>query len=297
MTANMKSFTFLTVLSVTLVFFGTNYLLSASCVRNANGEITDASLSPNCTVTPDEVYFPIYKFGLCEEVPTYLNYMTACKFLYDSTAGKTVSVTSLSNFQLANNISISEGSYKASVVLIGNTIGVLHSDVFEAAWDGLEKNGGGGYSVTNGKYCATRLDSGSEDDFDSNLDCANSALAGGIFSETDGAYNTAGLGGRCSISSGAISSNLSFNTASGSTTVCGMLDASTLETYTGNDTDATRQLVTQTFANAVKISPNTTSLNISFKVTDMLSIEDVSAGGVDYIQAYLDGFEVTIDAK
>ena len=133
--------------------------------------------------------------------------------------------------------------------------------------------------------------------FDSNLDCANSALAGGIFSETDGAYNTAGLGGRCNIAAGAISSNLTFNTASGSTTVCGMLDASTLETYTGSDTDATRQLVTQTFATAVKISPNTTSLNIAFKVTDMLSIEDVSAGGVDYIQAYLDGFEIAIDAQ
>ena len=297
MIANIKSFIVFTAFSATLVLFSTSYLLSASCVRNANGEITDASLSPNCTVTPDEVYFPIYKFGLCEEVPTYLNYMTACKFLYDSTTGQTVAVTSSSNFQLANNISISEGSYRAAVVLIGNTIGVLHNDVFAAPWDGLEKNGGGGYSVTNGKYCSTRLDSGSEDDFDSNLDCANSALAGGIFSETDGAYNTAGLGGRCSIAAGAISSNLTFNTASGSTTVCGMLDASTLETYTGSDTDATRQLVTQTFATAVKISPNTTSLNIAFKVTDMLSIEDVSGGGVDYIQAYLDGFEIAIDAN
>ena len=297
MIANIKSFIVFTAFSATLVLFSTSYLLSASCVRNANGEITDASLSPNCTVTPDEVYFPIYKFGLCEEVPTYLNYMTACKFLYDSTTGQTVAVTSSSNFQLANNISISEGSYRAAVVLIGNTIGVLHNDVFAAPWDGLEKNGGGGYSVTNGKYCSTRLDSGSEDDFDSNLDCANSALAGGIFSETDGAYNTAGLGGRCSIAAGAISSNLTFNTASGSTTVCGMLDASTLETYTGSDTDATRQLVTQTFATAVKISPNTTSLNIAFKVTDMLSIEDVSGGGVDYIQAYLDGFEIAIDAQ
>ena len=297
MIANIKSFIVFTAFSATLVLFSTSYLLSASCVRNANGEITDASLSPNCTVTPDEVYFPIYKFGLCEEVPTYLNYMTACKFLYDSTTGQTVAVTSSSNFQLANNISISEGSYKAAVVLIGNTIGVLHNDVFAAPWDGLEKSGGGGYSVTNGKYCSTRLDSGSEDDFDSNLDCANSALAGGIFSETDGAYNTAGLGGRCSIATGAISSNLTFNTASGSTTVCGMLDASTLETYTGSDTDATRQLVTQTFATSVKISPNTTSLNIAFKVTDMLSIEDVSAGGVDYIQAYLDGFEIAINAQ
>ena len=74
-----------------------------------------------------------------------------------------------------------------------------------------------------------------------------------------------------------------------------MLDESTLETYTGTDTNATRQLVTQTFATAVKISPNTTSLNISFKVTDMLSIEENTDDA--FLQAYLDGFEIAIEAK
>ena len=41
------------------------------------------------------------------------------------------------------------------------------------------------------KYCSTRLDSGSEDDFDSNLDCADDPLEAGLFSETVGAYHTA----------------------------------------------------------------------------------------------------------
>ena len=294
MTANMKSFAYLIFGSLTLILLSANYLSVASCVRNADGEITDASISGtgSCTVTPDEVHFPIYKFGLCEEIPTYQNYLTACKFLYDSTSGQTVVVTASSNFQLAENVTIDEGTYEATVVLVGNTIKVRHSDVFDADWDGLEDNGAGGYSDTTGNYCSTRLDSGSEDDFNSNLDCANSALDAGVFSETVGAYHTAGA---CTLAGGSIVSNLSFTTNSGSTTVCGMLDEDTLETYVAGDTDATRQLVIQTFTDEVTITPNTTSLAISFKVTDMLSIEENGVG--DYLQAYLDGFEIAIEAK
>ncbi len=294
MTANMKIFAFLIFGSLPLFLISADYLSAASCDRNANGEIEDTSIPPGggCTVTPDEVHFPIYKFGLCEEVPTYQSYLTACKFLYNSTSGETVAVTTSSNFQLAGNVTIDEGAYEATVVLVGNTIKVRHSDVFDADWDGLEDNGAGGYSDTTGNYCSTRLDSGSEDDFDSNLDCANSALESGMFSETVGAYHTAGA---CTLVGGNIVSNLSFTTNSGATTVCGMLDEDTLETYDGlGDTDATRQLIIQTFTNEVIISPNTTSLEIAFKVTDMLSIENPNA---DYLQAYLDGFEIAIDAQ
>mgnify|MGYP000045506482 FL=1 len=74
-----------------------------------------------------------------------------------------------------------------------------------------------------------------------------------------------------------------------------MLDEDTLETYVAGDTDATRQLVIQTFTDEVTITPNTTSLAISFKVTDMLSIEENGVG--DYLQAYLDGFEIAIEAN
>ena len=42
--------------------------------------------------------------------------------------------------------------------------------------------------------------------------------------------------------------------------------------------------------------PGTTTLflEIAFKVTDMLSIENPNA---DYLQAYLDGFEISIEAN
>ena len=288
----LKTFknSFFTILcSVSFLFFYTINLEAASCSRNANGEILDASIAPDCTVTPDEVHFPIYKFGLCEEIPTYQNYLTACEFLYDSVAGETIAITASSNFQLAESATIVPGIYEAAVVLVGNTIGVRHSEVFDVDWDGVEDPDSVPAIDSTGKYCSTRLDSGSEDDFDSNLDCADEPLQAGLFSETVGAYHT---GGACSIVGGSVVSNLSFTTNSGSTTVCGMLDEDTLETYVGQDTDATRQLITQIFTTEVTISPDTASLDIAFKVTDMLAIENPAG---DYIQAYLDGVEVAIE--
>ena len=288
----LKTFknSFFTILcSVSFLFFYTINLEAASCSRNANGEILDASIAPDCTVTPDEVHFPIYKFGLCEEIPTYQNYLTACEFLYDSVAGETIAITASSNFQLAESATIVPGIYEAAVVLVGNTISVRHSEVFDVDWDGHNGLPVPADAALSGKYCSTRLDSGSEDDFDSNLDCADEPLQAGLFSETVGAYHTAGA---CSIVGGSVVSNLSFTTNSGSTTVCGMLDEDTLETYVGQDTDATRQLITQIFTTEVTISPDTASLDIAFKVTDMLAIENPAG---DYIQAYLDGVEVAIE--
>ena len=285
----VSNFSILTFLFVTLLSFiamSTQRADAAACTRNADGEIIDGDIDPSCTVTPDAVYFPIYKFGLCENVPTYDNYQSSCTMLFDNATAAVVEVTPTSNFNLAENLTITEGVYKAAIVLVGNTIQVRHSEVFDEDWDGIDDTG----ADSTGKYCATRLDSGSEDDFDSNLDCSNTPIEAGIFSETEGAYHTAGA---CTIVAGANQSNLSFTTASGSTTVCGMLNADTLETYTGGDTDATRQLVTQAFTSDVTISPSTTALEIAFKVTNMLSIENVIIGGVstDYLQAYLDGFD------
>ena len=289
MLSSIKKFSLSIIFSASFLLLYSVNLEAASCSRNANGEILDGSIAPDCTVTPDEVHFPIYKFGLCEEIPTYQNYLTACEFLYDSVAGETVVVTASSNFKLMENATIFPGIYEAAVVLVGNTISVRHSEVFDVDWDGIEDPDPVPPITSTGKYCSTRLDSGSEDDFASNLDCADAPLEAGLFSETVGAYHTTGA---CSIVGGSIVSNLSFTTNSGSTTVCGMLDEDTLETYVGDDTDATRQLIVQTFNNEVTISPDTVALDIAFKVTDMLSLENPAD---DFIQAYLDGVEVVIE--
>ena len=74
MTANMKSFAFLIFGSLTLLIISADYISAASCDRNADGEIEDTSIPPGggCTVTPDEVHFPIYKFVYFLDYPHQL---------------------------------------------------------------------------------------------------------------------------------------------------------------------------------------------------------------------------------
>ena len=62
------------------------------------------------------------------------------------------------------NATIFPGIYEAAVVLVGNTISVRHSEVFDVDWDGHKKMLVLPIGLS-GKYCSTRLDSGSEDDF------------------------------------------------------------------------------------------------------------------------------------
>ena len=274
----------------------TPYASAANCVRNTDGEILDSNFSGgnSCTVTPDSVTFPVYKFGLCEEVPTYENYLSTCTFLIDRSSAQDVVVSSTSNISLTSNLTLSEASYPASVLLLGNGIGVTHADIFDNSRTGLEDTGNG-YANSEGNYCSTRLDDGSEDDFESNLDCDTSEITAGQFTETVGAYHDPS--NTCTISGGETvrSGSLSFNTASGDVVICGMSDEETLETYSGDDsTNATRQLVIQTFNTPVVISANTKTLDIAFKVTDMLSIEENDSG---YTQAYLDGIETQVKVE
>ena len=45
------------------------------------------------------------------------------------------------------------------------------------------------------------------------------------------------------------------------------------------------------------MTANTKTMDIAFKVTDMLSIEKNVSDGTTYTQAYIDGFEVTITVQ
>ena len=286
-----------------------NSASAASCSRNGDGEITGLWTTGNtlpaaCTVTPDEVYFPIYKFGFCEEAPTYANYLTACDFIYDNTDGSSNTIASDATFSLVDSISLAEGTYEAVVLLIGNEIGVKHNERFAVSQLALDSDG----NDAEGKNCSTRADTGSEDDFASNLDCDTDQIEAGMFLETDGAYvvNVGGGEGRCTISSGQIDSDISFSTSSGTTVVCGMLNAEAQETYTSGATNAERQLVVQSFSSPVSITGQTSGIDIAFKLTDMLSIEqnwgkdgsgNDEVGDKPFIQAYLDGFEIKVDVE
>ena len=315
-----KTFFLLTAIIFIHAFSATN-IQAASCsssatFMNSDGEITDAGVTAKCTVTPDTAYFPVYKIGLCTEVPTYQNYQTKCNLIFDKSTAVEITVNSSNkstsmDIAGASDISLDNGTYEAAIILLGNTISLKHTATFESKRNGQELNGST-YSTSNGTdangtVCVTRATSGNEDDFGSGglesfLDCYENVdgdnPAAGKFVESGGAYLTESE--TCNIVSGVVVAPnvMTITDASGDLVkYCGMKDKDTLETYDDGATDATRQLVIQDFQTPVVTNSNTTAVNIGFKVTDMLAVEERTASSVQYTNYFIDGVSLNFTAN
>jgi len=266
----------------------------------------------------DTVIFPVYKVGLCTEVPTYLNYQTACNIIFDKSSAVDITVNSTNkstNMDLAgaSGISLDNGTYKAAIVLLGNTISLKHTETFDSKRNGQKNSTLAIASGTddNGTVCVTRATAGSEDDFgtgtpklESFLECYENVVdsnnpTAGVFVESGGAYLTEGV--VCKIVSGDVVAPdvMTITDASGDLVkYCGMKDKDTLETYTSSSvTDATRQLVIQKFQTPVVTTSSTTAVNIGFKVTNMLAVEERTASSVQYTNYFIDGMSLNFTAN
>ena len=262
---------------------------AAACDRS-NGEILASNFSSNgtCTVTPDVAMFPLHKIGLCEEVPTYENYLTNCKFLIEYSTPKDVQVSKNTVIQLNDSITLDEGTYKAAVLVVGNTIGLKHSDVFATSHNGNEVDDDE-FNVSQGKYCSTRAYTGNQDMFDSAnggdsdgevatlesfLDCSDEALTPGLYKEDKGAYESNSL---CTISSDLVvapSALTTTNSTIGKVQICAMAANGTTPAQPG-----VKQLAIQTLPTSVIINANTSSIDVGFELTDMLLLEQHNANG------------------
>ena len=312
----IKTLSFLSV-SILLQIFTATVSQAASCDNYiSEGAITNAGVTAKCTVTPDTVIFPVYKVGLCTEVPTYLNYQTACSIIFDKSSAVDITVNSTSkstNMDLAgaSGISLDNGTYKAAIVLLGNTISLKHTETFDSKRNGQKNSTLATASGTddNGTVCVTRATAGSEDDFgtgglESFLECYENVVdsnnpTAGLFVESGGAYLTEGV--VCKIVSGDVVAPdvMTITDASGDLVkYCGMKDKDTLETYTSSKvTDATRQLVIQKFQTPVVTTSSTTAVNIGFKVTNMLAVEERTASSVEYTNYFIDGMSLNFTAN
>ena len=202
-------------------------------------------------------------------------------------------------FNIVDNITLTEGSYPAAVLLLGTTIGYKHTVNFTISQQGWSDAG----TTTEGKTCVSREVSGNADDIGGSAgggfyECGANTLTAGKFTEDEGAFWDES---RCSISGGVVSRTggesdyMDYTTSSGDgVVICGMLNESTLETGLNEETNATRELVIQTFANPLTISPTTSSMEVGLKLTDQLSLEKYDYNDVGHYNAFLDGVEVKI---
>lgn len=281
---------------------------------------TDVEMDGPCTVTPDFASFPLFKIGLCSEIPTYESYQEDCSFIVDNEVAQDLEIIKGNSQTITDNVSVAPGSYRAAVILLGNEISLKHTAVFAVedyyGWTGGVSTSGG--TSTEGDSCATNSSEGSEDDIGTNFggffSCGGDDITAGWFTEISGAYLATANGSPavCSINTvtGAIvpsSPELAFETSSGTSVVCGMDDASTLETYEPDGTpNATRQLVVQTFDTPVVISRDATSIDLGIKLDNMLSLEthlgpdsqlDGDSVRDEYLNGFIDGIEFRVSVQ
>ena len=296
--------------------FSATGVKAAECTRNAtsNGILASNFSSEGvCQVTPDVAMFPILKIGLCAEVPTYANYLTNCKFLIEYASQKKVQISKSTTVKLKDSLTLDEGIYKAAVMVMGNTIGLQHSDVFHSSVLGQEANLDDG----PGKYCATRAVTGNLDQFDSSdndtaitatgevnnlesfLICDDTAPTPGLYIEDKGAYEAVDGSGNdilCSLDSDGVvvapSALTTTNSTVGKVQICALASDGTTPAQPG-----VQQLAIQTLPAAVSINANTTSINVGFELTNMLQFEQHSASYSGTDKTYTNAFVESVGLK
>jgi hypothetical protein len=296
--------------------FSATGVKAAECIRNAtsNGILASNFSSEGvCQVTPDVAMFPILKVGLCAQVPTYANYLTNCKFLVEYASQKKVQISKSTTIELKDSLTLDEGIYKAAVLVVGNTIGLQHSDVFHSSMLGQESNLNDG----PGKYCATRAVTGNLDQFDSSdnntsvtatdevnnlesfLICDETAPTPGLYIEDIGAYEAVDESGNdilCSLDSDGVvvapSALTTTNSTVGKVQICALASDGTTPAQPG-----VKQLAIQTLPAAVTINANTKSINVGFELTNMLQFEQHSASYSGTDKTYTNAFVESVGLK
>ena len=291
----LKAITFFSAV-IFLQAFGASMSYADTCERDVdNIEILDSNFvaDGSCTVTPDIAIFPLLKVGLCKEVPTYENYLANCNFLVEYSTAESVEVSTSTTIQLANSITLDEGTYEAAVLVVGNTIGLKHSDIFENTQSGQEYDTDEDeYVITRGKYCSTRLHTGNLDQFDSAngangetevltlesfLNCSSSALTAGNYTEDVGAYLSDEL---CEIDlvTGEVDAPDALTTPYSDE--LGIVQICALDANGDPNQPGVQQLAIQTLPNPVTINSETSTINVGFELTDMLQFERHDADGI-----------------
>ena len=317
---NLNIFKAITLFSavIFLQVFSATGVKAAECTRDvtSNG-ILDSNFAGDpagtCQVTPDIAMFPLLKIGLCAEVPTYANYLTNCKFLVEYASQKQVLISKDTTVKLKDSLTLDEGIYKAAVIVMGNTIGLQHSDLFHSSVLGQEANLDDG----PGKYCATRAVTGNLDQFDSSdsntavtatgevnnlesfLICDDTAPTPGLYIEDKGAYEAVDGSGNdilCSLDSDGVvvapSALTTTNSTVGKVQICALASDGTTPAQPG-----VQQLAIQTLPAAVSINANTTSINVGFELTNMLQFEQHSASYSGTDKTYTNAFVESVGLK
>lgn len=234
-----------------------------------NGVYSEIEIKNGCEATPDFYEIVIYKMYLCTSAPTIPTTsatvdLTNCSQVFNSAAGSTTNVSQGAAVDLTGTYTRPPtGTYTHGYAMMDNTFGITASIQIDGAMTG---QAGG-----TGVYCRTVAGSGNHTSTGSHDDesiCSATEVTAGKYTETLTTFGGAGEPWE----SIAEADNINGTTAS----IKGILvDTNGHLAANEGEVDKLEGLVS--FANAINVTSDTTSLTMSFNLGEGMSLNRAGA--------------------
>jgi hypothetical protein len=266
----MKNFKFLILfLSLITIFEMTNSRdANAGACTVTNGVYSETEIKNGCDAQPDFYEIVIYKMYLCTSTPTIPTVtatadLTNCSQIFNSDAGATANVAQNSDVNLTGTYTRPpDGTYTHGYAMMDNTFGITASIQIDGSMDGQASGSGVFCRTVSGSGSHTKA-SGSHTD---ESVCSATEVAAGKYTET-----LTHFGG-----SGDAWTRVADATPTPGSTIKGLLVDSNGH-LAANEGEVVKLEGLVGFANAITVTPNTTSLTMSFNLGEGMSLNSAGA--------------------
>ena len=266
----MKNFKILFLfLSLILIFeiIASKEANAAACTVT-NGVYSETEIKSGCEATPDFYEIVIYKMYLCTSTPTIPTVtaaadLTNCSQIFNSDAGATANVAQNSDVDLTGTYTRPpDGTYTHGYAMMDNTFGITAAIQIDGSMDGQASGSGVFCRTVSGSGNHTKA-SGSHTD---ESVCSATEVAAGKYTET-----LTHFGG-----SGDAWTRVADAAPTPGSTIKGLLVDSNGH-LAANEGEVVKLEGLVGFANAITVTPNTTSLTMSFNLGEGMSLNSAGA--------------------
>ena len=266
----MKNFKILFLfLSLILIFEITaSKEANAAACTVTNGVYSETEIKSGCEATPDFYEIVIYKMYLCTSTPTIPTVtaaadLTNCSQIFNSDAGATANVAQNSDVDLTGTYTRPpDGIYTHGYAMMDNTFGITAAIQIDGSMDGQASGSGVFCRTVSGSGNHTKA-SGSHTD---ESVCSATEVAAGKYTET-----LTHFGG-----SGDAWTKVADAAPTPGSTIKGLLVDSNGH-LAANEGEVVKLEGLVGFANAITVTPNTTSLTMSFNLGEGMSLNSAGA--------------------
>ena len=233
-----------------------------------------------CYHTPESLELVVYEFGVCTGAVSPATRPDKCSTLFKNSSGTTVNLAVGDTLPLSDSVTLDEGTYTHGYLLVGNVFKT--KAIIEFTTDRTDDRGG------VGKICYT--DGRSVDNNVPVMSCGTDASAVLPAPETSSVGYTSG--------GTYVSKVLGYSLVmAGETVVTDLYMATTAGVEASNPSEEAAFFGSQAFSAPVTINPNTTSLDISFVITNGVTLGFPNEAGRGPNDAMFGGLKFKITVK